>query len=168
MTGWTLNGLFYKWKVALQYGISSKLYADRDLKKTTWMELVEIFLHNPDAQSSGKSGSDASRKTQYVYFKQLSFLGPIVKGETTTSSIDKDNSAMEEEVDDHQYTTSSLVARLVARDLWLVLLLAIGTRPVVRFGGPVCRGPKGLYRLYEKWSNLYGRPSTIASCAYNI
>jgi hypothetical protein len=53
-----------------------------------------------------KSGSAASRKTQYVFYNQLSFLQKVIKSEDTSSNLEEAATA-EIPIDDEEATTSS-------------------------------------------------------------
>ncbi|KOB75154.1 Uncharacterized protein OBRU01_08173 [Operophtera brumata] len=97
------------------WDLQSEEYANRDLKKKQWEEIVELFggkeLSDEEKKNSGhslqrkwknirscfsrevrrlkntKSGSAASHKTPYIYYNQLLFLKNTVGNLNTESNI---------------------------------------------------------------------------------
>uniref|UniRef100_A0A0P4WL80 MADF domain-containing protein n=1 Tax=Scylla olivacea TaxID=85551 RepID=A0A0P4WL80_SCYOL len=100
------------------WDVHDENYSNRDAKKKNWEELVTIFLNKEGASAAEqygfgkhlqrkwkslrdcyvrerqrllkiKSGSTASRKTQYVFYNHLSFLHGVIKGKDPSSTTDE-------------------------------------------------------------------------------
>lgn len=71
-----------------------------------WKSLRDCFSRECQRLAKMKSGSAASRKTQYVFYNQLSFLQKVIKSKDTSSNLEE-AAAAEIPIDDEEATTSS-------------------------------------------------------------
>ncbi|XP_047004571.1 uncharacterized protein LOC124622824 [Schistocerca americana] len=97
---------------------SSVDYSNRERKKTClalrkrWKNLRGSFARELQRRKSLKSGSGATRKSQYIYFNQLSFLRTVVSTRESTQAEDPDENEEEEEAASRAVTTQ--IASIIA------------------------------------------------------